>query len=252
MKDLVTTVTSNVAAAGPIPGHGVSLSPSPPHIKPRLTKAALGGIMRRTAPFNYVWSVTFSVFLCHVLTLQPMREELTGQSRQHPRSLDTSHERQHQSPASSLGQQSGPCTLTHTHTTHSKGESSFCAALPPRSFLKIVSCVSRGKPADQSSTDNEIFIKPSWEAVSISKNSSPKNGNSVIIFSPAKFHSPQNIFWSFTSKQRCSILQDKWNRLGKNNQEKRKWPGHPKLIWNDLMLFTYFLKPKSLLLSLKS
>lgn len=54
MKGLVPTVTSNVAAAGPIPGHGVSLSPSPPHIKPQLTKEALGGIMRRTTPFNYV------------------------------------------------------------------------------------------------------------------------------------------------------------------------------------------------------
>lgn len=54
MKDHVPTVTSNVAAADPIPGHGVFLSPSPPHIKPQLTKAALGGIMRHTTPFNYV------------------------------------------------------------------------------------------------------------------------------------------------------------------------------------------------------
>ena len=237
MKDLVTTVTSNVAAAGPIPGHGVSLSPSPPHIKPRLTKAALGGIMRRTAPFNYVWSVTFSVFLCHVLTLQPMCEELTGQSRQHPRSLDTSHEGQHQSPASSLGQQSGPCTLTHTHTHNwLKGREQFRCSPPPRSFLKTVSCVSRGRPADQMSTDNEIFITPSWEAVSVSKNSSSKNGNSVIIFSPAKFRSPQNIFWSFAPKQHSSILLDKWNGLGKNIQKKqKKWPGHPRLIWRDVI-----------------
>lgn len=84
MKGLVPTVTSNVAAAGPIPGHGVSLSPSPPHIKPQLTKAALGGIMRRSAPFNYVWSVTFSLFLCHVLTLRPVSEELAGPSRRAP------------------------------------------------------------------------------------------------------------------------------------------------------------------------
>lgn len=69
MKGLVPTVTSNVAPAGPIPGHSVSQWPSPPHIKPQLTKAALGGIMRRTVPFNYMWSVTFSLFLCHVLTL---------------------------------------------------------------------------------------------------------------------------------------------------------------------------------------
>lgn len=56
-------MTSKVAAAGPIPGHGVSLSTSLPHIKPQLTKAAVGGIMRCAASFSYVWSVTFSFLL---------------------------------------------------------------------------------------------------------------------------------------------------------------------------------------------
>lgn len=122
MKGLVPTVTSNVAAAGPIPGHGVSQWPSPPHIKPQLTKAALGGIMRRTAPFNYVWSVTFSLFLCHVLTLRPVCEELAGQSKRCLPSLDTSYWGKNQSPSSSLGQQSG-CVYTHTTQSSIKGTS---------------------------------------------------------------------------------------------------------------------------------
>lgn len=92
--------------------------------------------MRCTEPFNYVWSVTFSVFLCHVLTLRPVCEELNGQCRQPPPSLDTSHWGQHQSTASSLGQQSRLCTNTSTQaltqqtTVSKKDESSFRAALP--------------------------------------------------------------------------------------------------------------------------
>lgn len=164
MKDLVPTVTSNVAAAGPIPGHGVSLSPSPPHIKPQLTKETLGGIMRRTTPFNYVWSVTFSVFLCHVLTLQPVCEELTAQSRQPPPPpfLDTSRWGQHQSPASSLGQQSGLCTHTHKHTQLIQRKRSFHAALPlvASSRLFLV-CLKEGLQT-KTSTDS-ILINPLWE-----------------------------------------------------------------------------------------
>lgn len=142
MKDLVPTVTSNNAAAGPIPGHSVSLGPSPPHIKPPLTKAAVGGIMRRT-PFNYLWSVTFSscVVCWHCLPVWRVDRAVHTVFLL----LDTSHWGQHQSFASSLGQQSGFCT----HNTDTKGEESVALPTLASSRRTTVSCLSR-KPKSHS------------------------------------------------------------------------------------------------------
>lgn len=125
MKALVPTVTSNMVTAGHT-GHAVSPSPSSLHIKPQLTKAARGAIMRY-APFNCVWSVTFSVFLCHVSTLRPVCKELTNapDGLPPPCLWDTSCSGQHQSSVGSLGQQSGLCTHTQINTQPIERESSF-------------------------------------------------------------------------------------------------------------------------------
>lgn len=155
MKGLVPSVTSNVAAAAPIPGHGVSLSPSPPHIKPQLTKAALGGIMRSTAPFNCVWSVCdiLSLLVSCVDTLWPASgAHRTIQTA--PHSLDTSHSGQHQSPATSSGQQSGPCT--HTALPEWKQGSRFSADRPQDVPDCFFVCLEEGLQT-KTSTDNFIF-----------------------------------------------------------------------------------------------
>lgn len=135
MKDLVPTVTSNRTAAGPIPGHGVSLSPSPPHIKPLLTKAAVGGIMRRTAPFNCVWSVTFSVFLFFWVdtAVGVWGVDRTVHTAFLP--LDISQRGQHQSNCKFLGS-----TVRVLYTAHKgRGERLECGP-PLCSFLKTSNC----------------------------------------------------------------------------------------------------------------
>lgn len=141
MKGLVPTATSNVAAAGPIPGHGVSQSPSPPHINPQLTKAALGGIIRRTAPFNYVWHSLSSCVVCWHCGLC---------ARSWPDSPDDP------SPRWTLAAEGrikalrvpwvnsqGVCTHTHILPLH-KGNFPYAAS----SRHSVVSCMSRGRHAD--------------------------------------------------------------------------------------------------------
>lgn len=87
--------------------------------------------------------------LFHVSTLQPVCEELTGQSRQPPCSLDTSHWGQHQSPESSLGSKVRD-VYTHTRLTQRKRRVVSVRNLPlvASSRNSIVSCRSRGRPAD--------------------------------------------------------------------------------------------------------